>query len=120
MLAPARQRQALMVAALCAAVYLILQPYSADLAAQVFRTQLFLVLAGVAYAIAERPREGLKLAAAALLPALAMAAAFPESGAEPFVWSAFWPVVAFALAALAVAPREERSLRTGVVLYALG
>jgi hypothetical protein len=49
-----------------------------------------------------------------------MAIAFPEGGREPFVLSAYWPVLAVAAAALALFPREQRTLRIAVVLYALG
>lgn len=81
---------------------------------------LFLALAGTAYALGERRARGIALAAAALAPVAALALAFPEGGVEPFVASAFWPVVAFAAVALVLLPREERTLRAGVVLYALG
>jgi hypothetical protein len=80
---------------------------------------LFLALAGVAYALAARRTVGLVLAAAALLPIVAFAVAFPEGGTEPFVFSSFWPTLAFAVAALALLPRDERTLRIGVALYAL-
>lgn len=81
---------------------------------------LFLALAGTAYALGERRGRGLLVAAAALAPVAVFAVAFPEGGIEPFVLSAFWPVLAFAAVALVVLPREERTLRIGVVLYALG
>jgi hypothetical protein len=81
---------------------------------------LFLALAGVASALAERRPAGLALAAAALAPLGAFALAFPEGGHEPFAVSTFWPVPAFAALALALLPRERRALRIGVVLYALG
>jgi len=81
---------------------------------------LFLALAGAAYALGERRAVGLAVAAAALAPVAALAIAFPEGGVEPFVASAFWPVVAFAAIALLLLPREERTLRIGVALYALG
>jgi hypothetical protein len=81
---------------------------------------LFLALAGTAYAIGERRARGLLVAGAAMAPVAVLAVAFPEGGIEPFVFSAFWPVLAFAAVALVVLPREERTLRIGVVLYALG
>jgi hypothetical protein len=80
---------------------------------------LFLALVGVADGLANRRRVSLAMAAASFAVAAALAAAFPEGGVEPFVLSAYWPVVAFALAVLALAPREERAIRWGAVLYAL-
>ena len=80
---------------------------------------LFLALAALAWAAAERRRAGVGLAAAALAPALALAVLFPEGGEMPFSFSAFWPIIAFAVVALVLLPREERALRTGTVLYAL-
>ena len=86
---------------------------------------LFLAMAGVAYAIAERRdrikrREGLAICAAALIPPLFLAWAFPEGGWAPFPTSAYVPIPLFALACLIVLPREEAALRWGAVLYALG
>lgn len=81
---------------------------------------LFVALAGTAYALGTRRAIGIGLAAAALAPVGLLALAFPEGGIEPFVASAFWPVMAFAVGALLVLPREERVLRIGVALYALG
>jgi len=81
---------------------------------------LFLALAGVAIALGERRPNGLALAAAALAPVGALALAFPEGGREPFALSSFWPVLAAGALALALVPRRARTLRAGVVLYALG
>jgi hypothetical protein len=86
---------------------------------------LFLAMAGVAYAIAERRDrikrlEGLAICAAALIPPLFLAWAFPEGGWAPFPTSAYVPIPLFALACLIVLPREEAALRWGAVLYALG
>ncbi|HEX5147298.1 MAG TPA: hypothetical protein VFV85_09755 [Conexibacter sp.] len=81
---------------------------------------LFVALAGTAYALGTRRALGLALAVAAMLPVALLAVAFPEGGTEPFAFSAFWPVLAFAAAALALLPRDERTLRIGVALYALG
>ena len=86
---------------------------------------LFLAMAGVAYAIAERRDrtkrvDGLALAAAAFLPPVLLAWAFPEGGWAPFPESAFIPIPLFALACLIVLPREERALRWGAALYGLG
>ncbi|HST42691.1 MAG TPA: hypothetical protein VLK58_24430, partial [Conexibacter sp.] len=102
---------------------------------------VFLAMAGTAYALGERwparverrsagerlrqlatPRRvsGLALAATTFAPVAAFAVAFPEGGKEPFVLSAYWPVLAVAAAALALFPREQRTVRIAVVLYALG
>jgi len=80
---------------------------------------LFLALAGGAYWLGARRQLGLWVAVAALAPVALLALAFPEGGSEPFVASAFWPVVGLAVVALALLPRSERVLRTAVVLYAL-
>ena len=86
---------------------------------------LFLAMAGVAYAIAERhdrPKrsEGLAIAAAAFFPPVFMAWAFPEGGWAPFPTSAYVPIPLFALACLLVLPREQSALRWGAALYGLG
>jgi hypothetical protein len=90
---------------------------------------LFLALAGVALALARRfppagePRDnaraGAALAAAALVPPVALSVAFPEGGHEPFVLSAFLPLPAFALAAAWLVPRRHHALRVGAALYGL-
>jgi hypothetical protein len=106
-----RARSALVAAALALAVLTVLaSPVAA----------LFLGMAGAAYALAERRAAGLALAACAIGPILVLAVAFPEGGREPFAFSSFWPVLAFTAAALVLVPRGERTLRTGIVLYALG
>jgi MFS family permease len=93
----------------------------------------FLALAALAWALAglrstrERPTAGvpgapwlaLGIAAAALVPIALLAIAFPEGGSEPFVASAFYPVLAVVLLIAVAIPREQRLLRTGVLLYAL-
>jgi hypothetical protein len=86
---------------------------------------LFLAMTGVAYAIAERRernkrREGLAIAAAALIPPIFLAWAFPEGGWAPFPHSAYVPIPLFAVACLLLLPREERALRWGAALYGLG
>jgi hypothetical protein len=81
---------------------------------------LFLALTATAYALGERRARGLLVAAAATAPVAALAVAFPEGGVEPFAFSSFWPVLAFAAVALVLVPWEERTLRIGVALYALG
>jgi hypothetical protein len=93
----------------------------------------FLALAALAYALVSawrgfvltNARRGLALAAAALVPVLALALAFPEGGFEPFAPSAFWPALAgVVLIALLLpqGPLSERGrlvVRAGAALYAL-
>jgi hypothetical protein len=86
---------------------------------------LFLAMAGVAYALAKRRDrakaiEGLAIAAAAFLPPVFLAWAFPEGGWAPFPTSAYIPIPLFAIACLIVLPREESALRWGAVLYGVG
>ncbi len=86
---------------------------------------LFLAMAGVAFALGaggDRTKrlEGLLIAAAAFLPPLFLAWAFPEGGWAPFPTTAYLPIPLFTLACLAVLPREQRALRWGVALYGLG
>ena len=86
---------------------------------------LFLAMAGVAYALATRRDhrkclEGLAIAAAAFIPPVFLAWAFPEGGWAPFPESAYLPIPLFALACLLVIPREESALRWGAALYGLG
>jgi hypothetical protein len=86
---------------------------------------LFLAMAGVAYAIARRSDrakrlEGLAIAAAAFIPPVFLAWAFPEGGWAPFPHSAYVPIPLFALACLLVLPREQSALRWGAALYGLG
>jgi hypothetical protein len=73
--------------------------------------------------LAARPfvasRLALGIAAAALLPIALLAIAFPEGGSEPFVASAFYPVLALVLLIAVAIPREQRLLRTGTLVYAL-
>ncbi|MGH2823494.1 MAG: hypothetical protein ACRDLY_10820, partial [Thermoleophilaceae bacterium] len=60
------------------------------------------------------------VALAALAPALFLSLAFPEGGWAPFPFSAYLPIPLFCAASVAVLPREERALRAGALLYALG
>ena len=80
---------------------------------------LFLACGVVAYAIAERSRKGLGLAAVAVGMALLMSAAFPEGGTEPFDFSSFEPAILVTIAVFLALPPEERLLRYGVAAYAL-
>jgi hypothetical protein len=56
---------------------------------------------------------------AALAPVAILAIAFPEGGAEPFAFSAFWPVPLMALGVVLGLPRRAATFRIGVALYAL-
>lgn len=93
---------------------------------------LFVALAGTAWALAAALGEdgrsrlrhpgvasGLALAAAALVPVLALAFAFPEGGVDPFPLRYLVPPLLLGIGGVALLGREERVLRTGLVLYAL-
>jgi hypothetical protein len=79
---------------------------------------LFLACGAVGYAVAERRRQGLEIAAAAAVTALAMTLAFPEGGTEPFVFSSFQPAILVAVAVFLALPRDEKLLRYSVAVYA--
>ncbi len=79
----------------------------------------FLALAALAWALVRRRRLALGIAAAALAPVALLAIAFPEGGSEPFVASAFYPVLAVVLLLACAIPAEQRLMRTGALLYAL-
>ena len=49
-----------------------------------------------------------------------LAVAFPEGGWAPFPFTAYLPIPLFAIACLLLLPREQRALRWGAALYALG
>lgn len=92
---------------------------------------LFAALAGVAYAIggyrsgeADRSRRqmlaGVGVAIGALAPVAVLAVCFPEGGSEPFAFATLWPILPISVVAVLIIPRNERILRAGVALYALG
>jgi hypothetical protein len=86
---------------------------------------LFTAMGGVAYALTAgrdggRRRTGAIVALMAFAPALFLSIAFPEGGWAPFPFTAYLPIPLFCAACLVVLPREERALRAGAVLYALG
>jgi hypothetical protein len=89
---------------------------------------LFAALAGAAQAIGAFVNErrirpalpGIGVIVAALAPVLALAVAFPEGGSEPFAFSALWPIVLISLLAIPAIPRDDKALRVGAALYALG
>ncbi len=81
---------------------------------------LFAALAGIAHgAGTHRWRAGLGVAAGGLVPVALLAGAFGEGGRFPFAFSALWPLLVIAAAALP-ATRRHPSLRAGIALYALG
>ncbi|MGH2983043.1 MAG: hypothetical protein ACRDK5_02115 [Solirubrobacterales bacterium] len=79
---------------------------------------LFLACGAVGYAVAERRRQGLEIAAAAAVTAVGLAFAFPEGGTEPFDFSSFQPAILVAVAVFVALPREEKLLRYSVAVYA--
>jgi hypothetical protein len=79
----------------------------------------FVALGAAAWWIDRRGWAPVALAAAAVLPAGALAVAFPEGGSFPFVASSFWPALALVGALAIVLPRAPRVVWIGTVLYAL-
>jgi hypothetical protein len=75
---------------------------------------------GLTPVVRDRRIAGGAIALAALAPGLFLSAAFPEGGWAPFPFSAYLPIPIFCVACLVVLPREERALRVGAVLYAVG
>jgi hypothetical protein len=92
-------------------LFAIMTPLASPVAA------LFLACGAVAYAVAERSRAGIELAAASLGTAVLLALAFPEGGSEPFVFSSFQPAILIAVAVFIAIPKEEKLLRYGVAAY---
>jgi hypothetical protein len=81
----------------------------------------FTGLAGLAYAMgSERRLRGASVAVAALAPPLLLGHAFPEGGWAPFPVTAYLPIPIFCAACLVLLPRDERVLRAGAILYAVG
>lgn len=82
---------------------------------------LFLALALVAWALARRSlRPGL-VTLAVVLPALVVLLLFPEGGSEPLYRAYLGTTLGMTLAAALVLPPESsRTLRTALVLYAMG
>jgi len=62
---------------------------------------------------------GAAVAAAALLPVLALAVAFPEGGTEPFELGTLLPVLAVAVIGLALTEPTDTTLRACLAVYAL-
>lgn len=81
---------------------------------------LFLAGVGLAWAIARRSLWGLAMAASAFGAAVLIALAFPEGGSQPFTFGSFIPAFALTLIAIALVPSEDRLLRIGLAIYAVG
>ncbi len=80
---------------------------------------LFLACCGVSHAIAKRPdRRGLEIAVISFATAGLVALLFPGGGDEPYVWTSFLPAIVLTLAAAALVPRDEKLIRTGLLVYA--
>ncbi|HEY1595266.1 MAG TPA: hypothetical protein VGF74_07710 [Thermoleophilaceae bacterium] len=80
----------------------------------------FLALAAVAVVLAgdrEHRRGALLVAAGGIVPTLLLSAAFPEGGEQPYALTVFLPVVVTSVGFLLLMPRQERTLRMGVLLY---
>ena len=78
----------------------------------------FLVLAAVAWWLADRARPAVWVAGGAILPGLLIVLAFPESGIQPFAVSSFAWCFAIAVILVVVLPAGERELRAGAAIYA--
>ena len=78
---------------------------------------LFVALASATVATGAWRRSAAAAGAASLAVVVVLSLAFPTDGYFPFATTAFLPVPLFAFAVLALAPRHERWLRRGVVIY---
>ncbi|MDQ2621820.1 MAG: DUF1624 domain-containing protein [Actinomycetota bacterium] len=84
---------------------------------------LFLACLGFSYFVSERLArrpgwKGLEVAAVAFAVSGAVALLFPGGGDEPYVWSSFVPAIGLTLVAALFVPREQRLIRTGILIYA--
>jgi hypothetical protein len=68
---------------------------------------------------AARAAPGVAVAAAALVPVVVLAIAFPEGGTEPFELGTLLPVLAVTGVGLALTDRSQPTLRACLVVYAL-
>jgi hypothetical protein len=113
----ALQRERWWLAASCAVLTALASPVAALFAA------LVAAAFGLGAYVRDRDRRrtliGLGVAAAALVPVLLLAIAFPEGGSEPFMFWTLWPIPVIAIVALLALPKEEVTLRIGIVLYAV-
>jgi hypothetical protein len=89
---------------------------------------LFAALGGASVGLAKLIKErrlpaalpGVAVVVGALLPVGLLALAFPEGGSEPFQFASLWPVLVISAVAFFALPREELTLRIGVLLYGCG
>lgn len=83
---------------------------------------VFLAMATLAVAITvvSMRRPALWITAAAIAAPALLSAAFPEGGFQPFATGTFVAIPLVALGVGLLAPREERALRLGALLYAIG
>ncbi len=88
---------------------------------------MYLAMAALAYGLAARGEEAgprrraaLALGAAAFLVPIALNVAFPEGGYAPIVFGTYVAIPIFCLATWLAIPREERTLRAGLLLYVAG
>jgi hypothetical protein len=88
---------------------------------------LFLAMAGLAFSLSAKGDEarvkrieGGLIAAAAFVPPVFLAWAFPEGGWAPFPLIAYFPIPIFVIVSLLVLPRDQPALRWGLVLYGIG
>ena len=80
---------------------------------------LFLACCGFAHWLSRRPdRRGLEIALVTFVVAGAVALLFPGGGDEPYVWTSFYPAFTLTLIAAVLVPKEEKLVRTGMVVYA--
>jgi hypothetical protein len=78
----------------------------------------FLALACTAWALAGRGRSYVIVGVASLLSGLALTAAFPEQGTQPFGEPALEWILLIMFIGLIAVPSRYRALRLGIVLYA--
>jgi hypothetical protein len=78
----------------------------------------FLALAGTSAALVRRRRADVIVALAPVASGLALAAAFPESGTQPYGGGTLRPILLFSGVLLLALPRKHAVLRMGAALYA--
>jgi hypothetical protein len=107
----ALQRQRGWAAVLAAFVTALASPVAA----------LFAALAGATVLITGPGRRtGAGVVVAALMPVVALAIAFPDSGSQPFAFSTLWPLIVLTSLAMVALPRRSTTLRTATALYGCG
>jgi hypothetical protein len=88
---------------------------------------LYVFMAGLAYALSARGEgarrrqvDGLWLGAGGLVPPVLLNVAFPEGGYAPMLFTTYAAIPVLCAIAWALIPREERTIRWGIALYAAG